>query len=91
MPAPGQVPGDQNVRDLFGGFYVVLVPDAFNSLGFFVSRPTNPAGRIVINNTWPSTEVIPAIEFFIQYRVSHPGAIFGLAASNAVENTTPCN
>lgn len=69
----------------YGG---TLVPDFQAPNGLFVNLTTNGTGDIEINNTWP-TGVPSGFELYLQYWIDDPGAIAGLAASNAVVGTTP--
>jgi hypothetical protein len=50
--------------------------------------PTGPHGVINLPTTWPAA-LPPGISFYEQYWMADPGAVAGLAGSNAIRGTTP--
>ena len=69
----------------YGG---TLVPAFEAPDGFHVPLMTDGSGRLTIEESWP-TGVPSGLSLFLQYWVEDPGALFGFAASNAVQGTVP--
>lgn len=75
------VGGSSLLNAPFKGGTMVPMPQALLFL------TTNPAGELHLPLTWPSG--VPAgLEIFLQYWISDPGALSGLAASNALKGTS---
>ena len=65
----------------------VLVPD-FQAPGLLVPLFTNAQGRVILNATWP-VGLPSGLDVYLQYWVADAAGPAGLAASNAVQGTTP--
>lgn len=53
-----------------------------------VALPTGPSGSFALSATWPAG--VPAgLSIFLQAWVPDPAGVFGFAATNALQGTTP--
>jgi hypothetical protein len=83
------------IAHLVVGFSLIAVPFAGGTLlpdltppGFFATLATDPAGAILIEETWPPG-VPSGFPLYLQYWIDDPVGPFGFAASNGILGTAP--